>query len=333
MKATQILKDLKNKVYHPVYFLMGEEPYFIDLVSDYIEDHVLNDAEKEFNLSVLYGKETDAETVITHAKKFPMIASNVSVIILKEAQQMQKIEKLLSYIEAPQKTSILVICYKYKKLDKRTSFSKKIAKNAVLLESKKLYDNQVATWIDQYVKEKQYSISPKANAILIEFLGTEISKIANELNKLMLNLPVNTQITPEEIEKNIGISKDYNVFELQRAFSNNDILRANAIIDYFSNNPKSNPAIMIVSLLFEYFRKILIYHGLKDKSKNSASSAMGISPYFFDDYRRAAGRFTIKKIKQIIHQLRNTDIQLKGIDNNGTTDAELLRMLIYVIMH
>jgi len=351
MTFEQILSDLKNKVYHPIYFLMGEEPYFIDVITDYIAGNVLDESEKEFNQTILYGRDTDVLTIISQAKRFPMMASH-QVVIIKEAQSIRNIEDLLPYIENPLKSTLLVICYKYKTLDKRKKFTKEVGKNSILFEAKKLYENQIQKWINVYLKEKGYQINPKASLLLTEFLGTELSKIANELEKLMLNIPPPPRaeaalagegpesngsdlltITAEHIEENIGISKDFNNFELHNALGTCNILKANQIINYFAANPKNNPLIVTISLLYSFFSKTLSYHHIKDKSKNNVASLLKISPYFVRDYDMAAKQYDVSKLTSIISLLRECDTKSKGLDNATTTDGELLKELVYKIMH
>lgn len=339
----QILSDLKKKVYHPVYFLMGEETYFIDAISDYIEHNVLDEMEKEFNQSVLYGRDVDLATVLSSAKRFPMMSS-YQVVIVKEAQNIkefaakEKADKddkppFLSYIENPQKSTILVICYKYKSLDKRTSLAKSIAKHAVLFEAKKLYENQVPDWILGYLKGKNYTMSPRAAALLTEYLGNDLSKIANELDKLMINLPAKSEITEQHIQDNIGISKDYNIFELQTALGKRDVLKANRIVNYFGSNSKDNPLVVTLSSLYSYFSKLLMYHFTPDKSKNSIASALGVNPFFVSDYERAARNFPVPKLRAIIGDLREYDLKSKGIDSGSVPEGELLKELVFKILH
>lgn len=340
---TQILSDLKKKVYHPVYFLMGEETYFIDAISDYIEHNVLDEMEKEFNQSVLYGRDVDLATVLSSAKRFPMMSS-YQVVIVKEAQNIkefaakEKADKddkppFLSYIENPQKSTILVICYKYKSLDKRTSLAKSIAKHAVLFEAKKLYENQVPDWILGYLKGKNYTMSPRAAALLTEYLGNDLSKIANELDKLMINLPAKSEITEQHIQDNIGISKDYNIFELQTALGKRDVLKANRIVNYFGSNSKDNPLVVTLSSLYSYFSKLLMYHFTPDKSKNNIASALGVNPFFVQDYERAARNFPVQKLRAIIGDLREYDLKSKGIDSGSVPEGELLKELVFKILH
>jgi len=332
MKFEQIISELKNKVYHPIYVLMGEEPFFIDQISDYIEENVLDESEKSFNLTISYGKDTDVHTLISYAKRFPMMA-NHQVIIIKEAQNLDKIDEFLSYIENPLKSTILVICYKYKTLDKRKTFTKSITKHGVLFESNKLYDNQLPDWIANYVKQKGYTISPKAAILLSEYLGADLSRIVNELGKVMLNVPPKTEISAEHIEQNIGISKDFNVFELQKAIGIKDVFKANQIIAYFASNQKDNPLVVTISNFYQFFSKILIYHSLSDKSRNTVAAALSINPFFVNDYQTAAKSYNPGKLIAIIGYLREYDLKSKGIDNVSATEGELLKELLYKIMH
>ncbi|MFW5792948.1 MAG: DNA polymerase III subunit delta [Bacteroidota bacterium] len=332
MKFDDIIKDLKNKVYHPVYFLMGEETYSIDVIADFIEDNVLDEAEKEFNFTMLYGKDVDMQTVISHAKRYPMMA-NHHVVIVKEAQNMNKIDELGSYLDNPQKSTILVILYKYKTVDKRTNFAKKLQKGGVLFESKKLYDNEIPKWITDYVKKQGYSIDPRAVQMLAEYLGADIGKIVNEVGKLFINTPKGSEITLKHIEENIGISKDYNVFELQKALGQKNSFKAFQIVKYFEDNPKSNPNAMILALLFSYFSKILIYHSLKDKSSKNVAAALSVNPFFVNDYITAAKKYPSAKVIDIISLIREYDLKSKGVGNINVSDGQLLKELIYKILN
>lgn len=332
MNYEDILANLKKKIYHPVYFLMGEESYFIDQITDHISKHVLTDAEKGFNQHTLYGKDTDIDTIITHARRFPMMA-NHQVIIVKEAQNIKKIEDLEPYIKAPLTSTILVINYKYRTIDKRKSFAKQLSKSCVLFESKKIYDNQLPTWINGYLSSYGYSIEPQASAMLSEYLGTDLSKVANELDKLIISLPKGTKITPEHIEKNIGISKDYNIFELQNALGEKNVLKTNQIINYFAANPATNPITRTISSLYFYFMKILTYHFLLDKSPNSIASALQVNPYFVRSYVAAAKVYNPKKLVAIMGVLRDYDMKSKGFGNVSTSAADLQKEMIYKILH
>ena len=332
MTFEEIIKELKNKIYKPIYFLYGEESYFIDQISDYISKNVLDEAEKAFNQTVLYGKDSKIEDVINAAKRFPMMA-NHQVIILKEAQNLKQIEKLEYYAEQPLNSTILVVSYKNKNFDKRKRVYKTLKKNAVIFESKKLYENQVGAWINTYLKTKNYSVTPVSSKLLTDFLGTDLSKISNELDKLMISLPEGTSITPKHIEENIGISKDFNVFELQNALGSKDILKANRIINHFAANPKNNPMVMTIISLFGYFSKILSLHYIKDKSKNNVASVLGVNPFFVQDYMNASRNFNIRKTVAAISLIREYDMKSKGYNNVSTTHGDLLKELIFKILH
>lgn len=333
MDYPTILKDLKNKVYHPVYFLTGEEPYYIDLISDHIEQYVLDDSEKDFNQSILYGKETNIETIISEAKRYPMMANN-NVVIVKEAQHLAKeIDKLEAYLEQPTPTTLLVFCYKYKAIDGRKSIGKKLKKKTVYLDSKKLYDNQVPEWIISKLKQQNYTIDPPATILIAEFLGTELSKIDNELNKLIINLPEGSNITPDIVEQNIGLSKDYNNFELNKAIGSKNIVKANQIIQHFSKNEKEHPLVLTLGVLYNYFSNILKFHYTKDKSKNNIASVLRVHPFFVQDYQTAGRNYSIKKSVKIIDYLREYDLKSKGMNNSSASNGELMKELLFKIMH
>jgi DNA polymerase-3 subunit delta len=329
-----ILLNLKNKIYSPVYFLYGEESYFIDVISDYIEENVLSEIEKEFNQTIIYGKDIDIPTLTSYARRFPMM-SNYQVILVKEAQDLNNIEELESYILNPMETTLLVLCYKYEKIDRRKSLFKSIEKKGILFESARIYENKIPDWIAEYVKKQNYSISTKACFLLAEFLGNDISKIVNEISKLIINIPEKQEITEDYVEKNIGISKDYNVFELQKALGKKDVLKANQIINYFAANPRENPLVKVIPLLFSYFSKILVYHHLEDKSRNNVAAALSINPFFVMDYQQAASNYTSGKIISIISILREYDLKSKGVESSGTSfpDGELMKELIFRILH
>jgi DNA polymerase-3 subunit delta len=328
-----LIKELKNKIYKPIYFLMGDETYYIDLVTDYISKNLLTESEKTFNQVVFYGKDTEVGTVINAARRFPMMA-NYQVVILKEAQEMKKLDDLIYYVEKPLKSTILVINYKYDTLDKRTKLYKALAANAVLLESKKLYDNKVPEWIVTYLKKNNMAIDAGAAELLTEFLGNDLSKIAHELDKLMLVIPEGIKlINVQHIERNIGVSKDYNNFELTKALGQKNVLKANKIVDYFNKNPKASAFTVTISTLFNYFSKILLYHFLTDKSKSAVASALGINPFFVGEYEIAAKKYNPTKLVSIISSLREYDLKSKGVGNSSFSDGELLKELIFKILH
>lgn len=334
MSFEQIISDLKNKIYKPVYFLSGDEPYFIDLITKYINENVLSDAEKSFNQTVMYGKEAEIHTVIDTAKRFPMMA-NHQVVIVKEAQNIKNIDDLIHYVNAPLKSTLLVINYKYKTLDKRKKLYKAINENGVLYESKKLYDNEVPAWINGYLKNKNRSIDPNAGMLLTEYLGNDLSKIANELEKLIITLPDGEfNITTTHIERNIGISKDYNNFELHKALTQKNVLKANRIVNYFGHNPKDNPFTLTISTLYYFYSKVLIYHFIKDKrDRRNVAATLKVNPYFVGDYEKAAKNYNPQKTVQIISLLREYDLKSKGYNNVSTSHGELLKELVYKILH
>lgn len=332
VEVKQLVTDINQKRIKPIYFLMGDEAYYIDKISEYIENNILTEDEKGFNQTVVYGRDTTIPEIIGQAKQFPMM-SEKTVVIVKEAQDLSRtIENLVSYVENPLESTVLVICYKYKTLDKRKKLIKAINKSGVVFESKKLYENQVGDWITGVLKGKKYQIEPKASQMLVEFLGTDLSKISNELDKLMLVLPKETTITAKHIEENIGISKDYNVFELRKAIGKKDILKCNKIINYFAENPKNNPLVMTISLINSYFTQLLMYHGLKDKSKMSVAKALRVNPYFVDDYVTAGKNYPMRKVSQIIAYLREADVKSKGVGAN-LSDKDLLKELLFKILH
>jgi len=329
----EIMSDLKNRIYKPVYFLAGEEPYYIDIITSYIEENVLQEAEKPFNQMIMYGEDTTMASIVETSRRFPMM-SNHQVIILKEAQALKKIDDLAYYIEKPLLSTILVLNYKYKTLDKRTKLFKLIDSNAVYFESNRLRDYQVPQWIEKYLMLKGIKTEPNASAMLTEYLGTDLHKIVNELDKLLITLPPGKPvITTDLIEKNIGISKDYNNFELQKAVGERNILKANMIVHYFADNPKDNPINLTIASIFSYFSKLLTYHYLTDKSKNNVASVLKINPFFVRDYEISAEKYNVKKTVQIIALLRTYDMKSKGYGDLSSTPGDLLKELVYKILH
>jgi DNA polymerase-3 subunit delta len=330
-EVKQLVTDIQQGNIKPIYFLMGEEPYYIDKISEYIENNILDDTEKGFNQMVLYGYDADIETIVSNAKRFPMMAER-QVIIVKEAQELSRsIEKLAEYAANPQPSTVLVLNYKYKTIDKRKALYKAISKNGLVFESKPLYENKVPDWIRRVLQAKNYTIVPKASQMLVEFLGTDLSKISNELNKLQIVLPPGTQITPEHIEQNIGVSKDYNNFELRKAIGERNELKAFKIVNYFANNPKDNPFVVTVSLLFSFFSQLLQFHGLQDKTPRSVALALKVNPYFVNDYITAAHNFPMKKVSEVISVLREFDVKGKGVGANNIPQGDLLKELLVKI--
>lgn len=332
-EVVKIVNEIRQGNIKPIYFLMGEEPYYIDKLTEYIENNILAEDEKGFNQMVLYGKDVSVEDVISNAKRYPMMADR-QVVIVKEAQELSRtIEKLESYAENPQPTTVLVFAYKYKTLDKRKKVTKLLEKAGVVFESKKMYDNQVGDWIKRILSGKGYSIEPKAAAMLVEFLGTDLSKISNELDKLMIILPQGSTITPKVIEDNIGISKDYNVFELRKAIGERDELKAYKIADYFSQNPKDNPLVMTTGLVFGFFSQLLQYHGLKDRNPSNVAKLLKINPYFVKDYDIALRNYPMKKVSAIVAALRDIDVKSKGVGSNAIPQSDLLKEMLVKIFN
>ncbi len=329
----EIISDLKKRIFKPVYFLAGEEPYYIDLITEYIEEKVLPEAEKAFNQIIIYGDDTNIPSIIDTARRFPMMASH-QVIIIKEAQTLKKLEDLAIYLEKPLHSTILVFSYKYKTLDKRTKLFKTLESQGVYFESARIRDYLIPGWIERYLMTKGIKTDPSASAMLTEYLGTDLHKIVNELDKLIITLPEGKPvITTTLIEKNIGISKDYNNFELQKAVGEKDILKANMIIHYFANNPKENPITLTISSLFGYFSKLLTYHYTTDKSKNNVAAILKVNPFFVKDYESAATKYNVSKTVQIISLLRTYDMRSKGFGDPGTEPGDLMKELVYKILH
>jgi len=343
MTAAALLSELKTRKFKSVYLFHGEEPYYIDLFSNYIEQNLLSEAEKGFNQTVLYGRDTDVLSILNSAKRFPMM-SEYQLVMIKEAQELKwgkdsedskkAPDPLLAYLEKPVPSTILVFCFKHGKFDKRKKTYKAIEKNGLVFESSTIYDNKVPGWIEDFIREKTYRIQPRASAMIAEYLGNDLSKVANELEKLMLNVPKGNEITVEDVQNNIGISKEYNVFELQDALARRDPFKANQIIAYFAANPKSNPIQMVLGALNTWFTKILKYHYVTDKSAQNLAKELGVNPFFVKDYELAAKNFQAGKVFDIISYLRECDIKTKGVDSTGNTvDGDLLKELVFKIIH
>ena len=327
-EAVKIVNDVKAGKIKPVYFLMGEEPYYIDRISEYIEQNVLAEEEKGFNQTVLYGRDVSIEDIVSTSKRYPMMADK-QVVIIKEAQDLSKtIEKLDAYVQNPMPSTILVLCYKYKTIDKRKSLYKSIAKHGLVFESAKLKDYQITSWIERLLKSKGYGIEPKATLLLAEFLGTDLGKISNELDKLRILLPKGTTITTKDIEDNIGFSKDFNVFELRKAIAYGNQFKAYQIVRYFAENPKDNPMVVTTSLVFAFFSQLLQYHGLRDKNPKNVASALKVNPYFIKDFEAAAKHFPMRKVSAIVNTLKNIDLQSKGVGANSLSNDDLLKQML-----
>lgn len=331
-EVLQIVNDIRKGIFKPIYFLYGEEPYFIDKVSDFIANTVLTEEEKGFNQMVLYGKEVSIDDIVGNAKRYPMMAER-QVVIVKEAQHLSRtIESLVSYAKNPQPTTVLVFCYKYKKLDKRKPLYKSIKKDGVVFESKPLRDYQIPAWIQKAGKNAGFLIPQKSSMLLAEHLGTDLGRIVSELNKLKLMLPAGTEVTPTHIEEHIGISKDYNNFELKKAIGERNVLKATKIITYFAQNPKDNPFVLTITLLHMFFTQLLQYHGLTDHTPKSVASTLRINPYFVTEIQTAAKNYPMKKVSQVISHLREMDLKGKGVGTTGVNQADLLKELLVKII-
>lgn len=332
-EVIQITKDIKAGNIKPIYFFMGEEPYYIDKLTDFIHENVLQEHERDFNQTIIYGRDTTIEEVISSAKRYPMMADR-QVVIIREAQELSRyIDKLESYVENPQPTTVLVFAYKYKTLDKRKKVTKLLDKFGVVYESKKLYENQVGEWIKRVLSGQGYSIEPKASLILVEFLGTDLSKISNELDKLKIILPKGHTITAKDIEENIGFSKDFNNFELRSALGEKNQLKSYQIVDYFAQNPKDNPMVVTTAMVFSYFSQLLQYHGLKDKSKFNVAKELKINPFFVKDYELASRNYPMRKVSAIVGTLRNIDVKSKGVGGGSMTHHDLLKEMLINIFN
>ncbi|WP_277017394.1 DNA polymerase III subunit delta [Flavobacterium lindanitolerans] len=327
-EVVKIVNDIKAGNIKPIYFLMGEEPYYIDKLTEYMEANLLSEDEKGFNQTVLYGRDVSVDDIVSTAKRYPMMAER-QVVIVREAQELSRsIDKLESYAENPMPTTVLVIAYKYKTLDKRKKLTKFLDKTGLVYESKKLYENQVGDWLKRVLAGKKLNIEPKAAAMLVDFLGTDLSKIANELDKLAIILPQGSTITPELIEENIGFSKDFNVFELRKAIGERNVKKAYQIAQYFADNPKDNPLVLTVGQTFGFFVQLLKYHGLKDRSPKSVASALGINPFFVKEYDVAIKNYPMKKVSQIVASLRDIDVKSKGVGANGLPPGDLMKEML-----
>lgn len=334
MTFEQIKQDIAARNFQPVYLFMGEEPYYIDELTDSLIEHVIPESEKDFNQHILYGMETNTAAIITSARSFPMM-SEYQLIVIKEAQGLKKIEELEVYVKKPLKSTILVINYKNGKLDKRKKLYAEIDKHGIVFESKRIPEYKIPAFVNSHFMRKGYGIDQKSAQMLTDFLGNDLSKLVNEMEKLILSIPANEKrITPELIERNIGISKDFNNFELLKAIIEKNTFKANQIADYFDKNPKNNPLIVTLVVLFNFFSNLMICYWEKDKSENGVARALGLrNPYQAKDYVTALRNYNAFKSMEIISLLRIYDAKCKGVDNVSASDGELLKELLYKIMH
>ena len=332
-EVLKIIKDIQAGNIKPIYFLMGEEPYYIDKLSEYIEQNILQEHERDFNQTVLYGRDVSIEDVVGNAKRYPMMADR-QVVIVKEAQELSRtIDKLESYAENPQDTTVLVICYKYKTLDKRKKVTKVLEKNGVVFESKKLYENQVGDWLKRVLQGRKLNIEPKAVQMFVDFLGNDLSRIANEIDKLAIILKPGDIITPTIIEENIGLSKDFNPFELRKAIGEKDQYKSYLIANHFAANPKDNPIVLTIGLVFSFFSQLLQYHGLKDKNPKNVASVLKVNPFFVKDYELAARNYPMKKVSAFVSTLKDIDLKSKGVGGNSLPQSDLLKEMLAKIFN
>lgn len=332
----QLMSDLKKRQYQAVYFMTGDEPFYIDRATNYIMENVLSKEEQAFNMMIFYGKDSDTNTIIDTARRYPMMASH-QVVIVKEAQELKAFDNFLYYLEKPLKSTILVINYKLhnnKTIDRRKKIFKSLENNSVFFESKKLYDDKIPVWISSYLENKGYRIEMKAAAMLTDFLGNDLSKIVNELDKLLISFTGEHKlISASDVENNIGISKEYNNYELQNALAGKNILKANRIINYFADNQKNNNIVVTLASLYFFFSKILIYHSLKDKSRSNAAFVLKIPPNIVSEYQLAATNYSSSKVIEIISLLREYDLKSKGFNSPALSAGDILKELIYKILH
>ncbi|MEO9484649.1 MAG: DNA polymerase III subunit delta [Ekhidna sp.] len=335
---TEILRDIKSGSFAPVYFLQGEETFFIDSIVDNIEDTALEESQRSFNQIILYGKDTTLTDVIGAARRYPMMGER-QVVIVKEAQEMRDWSKedkqslVINYLENPLASTILVFGYKYKSIDKRTKFGKVIEKHAVFLNAKKLYDNQVPDWIRSFCKAKGIKMDDSAVMMLSENIGNNLQRLANEVEKLLLNVKEGQQVDAGMVQRYVGISKEYNIFELQKALSSMNKLKAHKIADYFASNPGNNPLVLTIYSLFSYFSKLLLIHHAENQNDKAVASLIGVNPFFVKEYLRAARNYPVSKVAQNIKYLHEADMQSKGIGYATKKEGPVLTELVYKLMN
>jgi DNA polymerase-3 subunit delta len=327
-----LLKEIKNKKFEKIYFLHGEEPYFIDVLTKAIQDNALEESERDFNQSILYGKDAEVLSLISELKSYPMMAER-RLVILKEAQYFKAIEQLESYLENPANSTIFVICYKYKTFDARKKTLKNALKNGVVFKSEKVKEYQLAEWIQQYIKTTGYELTSKACMLLIESLGNDLGRIVKELEKLAVLIEKGTIINENHIEENIGISKDYNVFELTNAVANKDNFKALKIVDYFDHNPKAADLVFVISNLFKFFSQIMRIHFLPNKSREAVAKALGVHPFVAGELTNAKNKYDPRKIAANIALIHEYDLKSKGVGNTSATQGELMREMVYQLIH
>lgn len=327
MSVDSIIADFKKKKFKPIYWLEGEEPFYIEEVMNYAEHHLLNESEKSFNLSIFYGKDANWADVINACKRYPMFAE-FQVVLLKEAQQMKDIDFLESYLEHPSTTTVLVVSYKDKKVDARTKFAKSLKSKGELLSTKKIYENHLPEFITSITKQNGLTITQKAILLISENIGNDLTRIKNEIEKIAINLKDSKNITDDVIEKFVGVSKEYNVFELQDAIAKKNLAKAIRIIQYFEKNPKAAPIQLVIPSLYSFFSKVLLIYGTNMNDEKSIASAIGINPYFVKDYIAAAKNHKYEEVEKILLLLHQYNLKSIGIDSNNINDTELLKELV-----
>jgi len=332
MTTSSIITNWKNKEFKPVYWLEGDEDYFIDEVMEYAEKNILSKAEAEFNQTVFYGKDANWADVINACRRYPMFAER-QVVLLKEAQQMKDVEKLEGYVENPLLSTVLVVSYKGKTLDGRQKFSKLIKKKGEVFLSKKIYDNQLPAWANSYLQTNGFQIKPKALHLLVDHIGNDLSRIVNEIEKLSLNLGKEKNITEDDIEKYIGISKEYNIFELQNALSKKDAAKSIRIIQYLEANPKAIPIQLILPSLYGYFAKILAVYQMPDRSERALKPAFSFNSFLVEQVMETMKNYSFSEIEQVILLLHDANLRSIGIGNSGISIGSLMKELSYKIMN
>ena len=331
MSADKIVSEWKKKQFKPVYWLEGEEDYYIDQLVHYAEHSILSESEAGFNLTVFYGKDASWPEVINACRRYPMFSER-QVVLLKEAQHMRDIEKLEAYIDNPLPSTIFVVSYKEKKVDGRTSLAKTIKKKAELLSTKKMYDNQLPDWTNDLVHSKGLEISPKALLLLVDHIGNDLSRIDNEIDKIMVNLGSRKNINEDDIEKYVGVSKEYNPFELQSAVVKKDLPKAIRIIQYFEANPKAAPIQLILPTLYNLFSKTFMYFGQTAKDEKSVAAALGVSPFFVKDFLTTARNYGYEGVEAALLLLHEYNLKSVGVNNPGHSDASLMKELVFKMM-
>lgn len=332
MDHKSIIQDIQHKRFKPVYLLHGEEPYYIDLISNAIRQHALEEHERDFNQIIVYGKDSDVLAIISEAKGYPMMAER-RLVMVREAQDLKEIEKLEAYCSDPNPTTVFVLIYKYGKLDSRKKIFKEISKNGLVFLSDKIKEYQLIDWINGYLRTTDYSITPKASVLLADFLGNDLSKITNELDKLALLLQKGTTINEVHIEENIGISKDYNVFELVNAIAIRDVPKAMRIVNYFSHNPKSGPLVVVITNVFTFYARLMRIHFMPNKAGDYVANQLKVHPFAAKELIQATKIYPPKMISRNIAYLHEYDLKSKGVNNASFSEGDLLKELVFKLMH